>query len=62
MKSINRLQFLGSATMAGLGMVTAPAVALGGINHITPLLSGSNDHPLSVKGEIIYPMLDENRY
>ena len=61
-ESINRRQFLGSAAMAGLGMVTVPAVALGGINHITPLLSGGNDHPLSVKGEIIYPMLDENRY
>ena len=63
MESISRRQFLGVTAMAGVGMVTTvPTVSAGGINNLNPMVLGDKDPSVSVKREILSPMLDENRY
>ena len=59
---MNRRHFIGTAALTGVGMATTPVAAFGGIRLMPSAARSENDNPVSVKGEILSPMQDENRY
>ena len=55
MISINRRQFLGVSVLAGTGIATTPATALGEVKSITPMVLGENDKPALLGGTKAHP-------